>query len=204
MRFREGLHPDIQLDLACKDTGLDLNLCISLTIKLDQHLRGQGWLTHIPPPGRRQSSRGRSTPVTLCCRLGSPEPSAPVLMELGLCLSAQERQRRLENGPCLYCCEAGHCQANCPQHRVSTFVCPKSSIQFCVASQLHYANHSLSVSPLIDSGSAGNFISQSIVSMLSVPVSKLPNPIKVKALDGLSLTQYPRHARHQPNSSNLP
>lgn len=40
--FRDGLNPEIQLELACRDEGLDLNECIALAIKLDQYLRGQG------------------------------------------------------------------------------------------------------------------------------------------------------------------
>lgn len=39
--FHEGLRTEIQLELSCKDTDLDLNICISLAIKLDQPLRGK-------------------------------------------------------------------------------------------------------------------------------------------------------------------
>lgn len=56
-RFRKGLNPDIQLELACKDTGMTLSLCISLAIKLDQHLHGQGWLARAISPRRRKNSR---------------------------------------------------------------------------------------------------------------------------------------------------
>lgn len=50
----------------------------------------------------------------------------------------------------------------------------KDPHQFCFTAQLKYANQFLPMSPLIDSGLAGN----SVVSVLSVPVLKLPNPIK--------------------------
>lgn len=35
--FRKGLNSEIQLELSCKDAGLDLDSCISLAIRLNQH-----------------------------------------------------------------------------------------------------------------------------------------------------------------------
>lgn len=46
----------------------------------------------------------------------------------------------------------------------------------------------LSLSVLIDSVSAGNFISSSLVSALSLPVKRLASPVSVKALDGHSVS----------------
>lgn len=40
------------------------------------------------------------------------------------------------------------------------------------------------LSAFLDSGLAGNLISQSMVSALSIPVVKLASPISVNALDG--------------------
>lgn len=40
--FHDRLNLEIKLELACKDAGLDFKGCVELTIKLDQHLRGQG------------------------------------------------------------------------------------------------------------------------------------------------------------------
>lgn len=39
--FHDDLNLEIQLELACRDQGLDLNGCIMLAIKLDQHLHHQ-------------------------------------------------------------------------------------------------------------------------------------------------------------------
>lgn len=46
------------------------------------------------------------------------------------------------------------------------------------------SNISISVSHLVHSGLAGNFISLSLVSELSIPVAKLPIPITFQVLDG--------------------
>lgn len=83
--------PEIQLELTCKDTGLDLSSCISLDIKLDQHLCCQGQIIHAPTPGQEQSIRGPSSPAMPRHHPSSPEPSTPELMDLGLLhLSVQE------------------------------------------------------------------------------------------------------------------
>lgn len=55
---------------------------------------------------------------------------------------------------------------------------------FCVSVELYVSYHSHSFPVLLDSGLAGNFISQSIVSSLSIPVVKLASPISFNALDG--------------------
>lgn len=53
------------------------------------------------------------------------------------------------------------------------------------------SNLSVSVSPLIDSGSVGNHIVQALVSELLIPVSTLPNPITVRVLDDQPFKQSP-------------
>lgn len=62
--FREGLNAEIQLVLACKDAGLDLNTSISLAIKLDQHLRGNVCHTPTPVQPRMRHQVRNSTPDT--------------------------------------------------------------------------------------------------------------------------------------------
>lgn len=52
---------EVQLELACKDEGLDLNRNISLAIKLDQHLRGKA---RRPPTLLQQSMHYRTRDST--------------------------------------------------------------------------------------------------------------------------------------------
>lgn len=49
----------------------------------------------------------------------------------------------------------------------------------------------LSLFALLDSGSAGNYISSSLVSILSIPVVKLAIPVSVKAVNGCHMTENP-------------
>lgn len=57
-RFCDGLSTEIQLELACRDEGLDLNSCIQLAIKLDQ----QGQHQHKLAPASRHSFQDFSLP----------------------------------------------------------------------------------------------------------------------------------------------
>lgn len=106
--FRMGLSTEIVLELSCTDADLDLNGCISLAIQLDQYLRGNGYCPCSPPQSR---GRGRSRDLLLeltskpCSQLGETHQDP---MEVGMSrLPAEERQRRLDQGLCLYCDTAG-------------------------------------------------------------------------------------------------
>lgn len=59
-QFHDGLHTDIQLELACRNAGMSL---ITMAIKLDQHLHGQGYLSHAHAASRHQSSHQFNTPT---------------------------------------------------------------------------------------------------------------------------------------------
>lgn len=183
--FHEGLRPEIQLELAYKDTGMILSSCISLAIKLDQHLCSQGRLGHANPPDNDKATRDlhcRTLQAHTLVRLSS-HCLSPWTSVYRAC--PREREWWSANGLCLYCRELDH--RHCPRRQVSHLTPPKDTQPFSILAQLHYKNLSLSVS----SGLAGNFISQSVVSLLLVPVSKLPVPIRVSALDGCALAQFP-------------
>lgn len=49
---------------------------------------------------------------------------------------------------------------------------------------LNLPHKSQSVSSLLDSGAAGNFISADIVARLQIPTIKLDRPISITAVDG--------------------
>lgn len=86
-------------------------------------------------------------------------------------LSARERQCQLDAGLCLYCGEATPQFNNCPRRRVHTY-----TPTFCLKAELSYTNNYVSVSPFIDSGLAGIFVTLSVVCSLQVLMSKLPVP----------------------------
>ena len=55
--------------------------------------------------------------------------------------------------------------------------------------QLHLGSGSFSVSALIDSGAAGNFMDLELANQLQVPLQRMDTQLKVKALDGRPLGQ---------------
>lgn len=94
--YRQGLRPDLQAELACRDESLSLSALISMSIRLDHLLRE-----------RRRSVAGNSVP-----------PSATEDDEhmdvTHARLSPAERRARLQSGACLYCGETDHQLATCP------------------------------------------------------------------------------------------
>lgn len=92
---------------------------------------------------------------------------------------------------CLYCATEGHEIKDC--HLLQGKQNNKSQVpndilshhqQLFIEGFMYLSHHRVSLYFLLDSGSAGTFISQSLVSSLSLPVVKLANSISVNALDG--------------------
>lgn len=98
-------------------------------------------------------------------------------------LSVDERHWQLSKGLYLYWGTAGHIKAQCTQHKVPTHI-SHSTQELIVSAQLCVSKVSVFVSLLVDSKAAGNFISQSKISSLHIPVTRLASPIPVRALDG--------------------
>lgn len=180
--FRNGLRPELQKELACRDDDLSLDSLISLAIRLDHLLRER---QRLPEPA----------PTTLHNRTRDVAESEP--MQLGSTrLSAAERRARLAEGRCLYCGELGHTLSVC-QSRPSgssrqrqpsgtpQVTSPPSvafSNLFCVPVTLSVGNKCLSVLAMIDSGAAGNFIAASTLAQLNVSAQKLPQPLRICTL----------------------
>ncbi|KAL0177165.1 hypothetical protein M9458_026059, partial [Cirrhinus mrigala] len=99
LHYRKGLHPDLQLELACRDEDLTLDQYIDLSIRVDNLMRS-----------RKPVQPFHSTAVSAPTGKSAPEP-----MQLGATkLTQEERERRLRGNLCLYCGLAGHIRANCP------------------------------------------------------------------------------------------
>ncbi len=89
-------------------------------------------------------------------------------------LSRTERARHLTSGLCLYCGASRHfirtCPSRPPHPLVSTLqVEPDISTLPLLTVQLLTSRHSILVSPFLDSGFSGNFISHALLKHLTLP-----------------------------------
>ncbi|KAL0150908.1 hypothetical protein M9458_053827 [Cirrhinus mrigala] len=176
LHYRKGLHPDLQVELACRDENLSLEEYIDLSIRVDSIMRAR-------KPGRLPVPIPQSSPNTEA----PPEP-----MQLGATkLTLEERERRLRGNLCLYCGLAGHIRANCPTRplRQPTSVSlPKSLTNSCVIPvRIGCDNSVIETTALIDSGAAGNFIDADFVNANGLPTLPCSPHVAVAALDGRPL-----------------
>ncbi|KAL0150331.1 hypothetical protein M9458_054333 [Cirrhinus mrigala] len=176
LHYRKGLHPDLQMELACRDEDLTLDQYIELSIRVDNLMRSR-------KPVRPFQPVFRSTLT------GEP---APEPMQLGATkLTQEERERRLRGNLCLYCGLAGHIRANCPTRppRPSPSVSPLRTPTNCchLPIKLTFNDTSVDTTALIDSGAAGNFIDAGFVKSNNLPLLSCSPHVAVAALDGRPL-----------------
>ncbi|KAI2668804.1 Transposon Tf2-11 polyprotein [Labeo rohita] len=176
LHYRKGLHPDLQVELACRDENLSLEEYIDLSIRVDNIMRAR-------KPGRLPVPVPQTSPNTEA----PPEP-----MQLGATkLTLEERERRLRRNLCLYCGLAGHIRANCPTRplRQPTSVSlPKPLTNSCVIPvRIGSDNSVIETTALIDSGAAGNFIDADFVNANGLPTLSCSPHVAVAALDGRPL-----------------
>ncbi|KAI2649284.1 Retrotransposon-derived protein PEG10 [Labeo rohita] len=176
LHYRKGLHPDLQLELACRDEDLTLDQYIDLSIRVDNLMRSR-------KPARPFQSASMSAPT------GEP---APEPMQLGATkLTQEERERRLRGNLCLYCGQAGHIRANCPTRpprpapSVSSAKPPTNCCHLPV--KLLFDDTCVDTTALIDSGAAGNFIDADFVKSNHLPLLSCSPHVAVAALDGRPL-----------------
>ncbi|KAK3515201.1 hypothetical protein QTP70_010606 [Hemibagrus guttatus] len=124
-----------------------------------QGLNPQSCVTEPQDQSLHNTWRDRSTPVS------SPEP-APEPMHLGTSqLTPAERQRRLTRSLCLYCGAPGHALPECPIRP------PRPMVMVA----------------LLDSGSAGNFISGTLCRQLGLRTEATTTPYQVRSITGKPL-----------------
>uniref|UniRef100_A0AAQ4PQG4 Gypsy retrotransposon integrase-like protein 1 n=1 Tax=Gasterosteus aculeatus aculeatus TaxID=481459 RepID=A0AAQ4PQG4_GASAC len=113
----------------------------------------------------------------------------------GTLLSPEERERRRVEGLCFYCGRTGHYRNTCP-HRgtrgqpltVSTLLCPNISSHQCLLSVTIIGGKGrVTVPALVDSGSAGNFISRRLVQHLQLATSPCSPPLPITAINNQPL-----------------
>lgn len=114
--FFRGLSEEVKDELAARDETANLEELMSLSIRLDNRLRERR---------RERTVRSRYCVPTSQPRIphlpelpAPPPESSPTTdepMQLGrMRLTLEERQRRLREGLCIYCGQAGHILLNCP------------------------------------------------------------------------------------------
>ncbi|KAL0148306.1 hypothetical protein M9458_056368, partial [Cirrhinus mrigala] len=176
LHYRKGLHPDLQVELACRDENLSLEAYIDLSIWVDSVMRAR-------KPGRLPTP----VPAVALANETAPEP-----MQLGTTrLSLEERERHLRGNLCLYCGLAGHIRANCPTRppRQPSSVSDLKPLTNCclVPVKLGFEGRVVKTTALIDSGAAGNFIDLDFVIANHLPTLTCSPHVAVAALDGRPL-----------------
>ncbi|ROL45710.1 Retrotransposon-derived protein PEG10 [Anabarilius grahami] len=134
----------------------------------------------------------RSEPVS------SPEPSNEPMNVENSRLTPSERQRRLTLNLCLYCGAPGHAIAACPirppRPMVSAIIpSTKKMKPLTTVINLTAADVSLTVVALLDSGSAGNFISGALCRQLRLKTSLSPTVYQISSITGRPLSR--KHVR---------
>jgi len=126
----------------------------------------------------------------------STEPECAEVMQINTYhLSEVERSRRLANRLCLYCGNPGHIRNNCPVRSRPENPCsvsddnPLYQADMCVTVPISLqVNHQqFATHALLDSGAAGNFMSQKFVQQNHIPVITCPSSLTVEAIDGCPL-----------------
>ncbi|KAL7868550.1 hypothetical protein SRHO_G00099340 [Serrasalmus rhombeus] len=178
--FVRGLREDVQAELVFRGPELTLNQAIEAAISLDSLLRG-----------RRRLLRESLPPVFS----GESSPREAEPMQLGRTrLTPEEKRRRRREGLCLYCGQAGHLCSSCPTRPGQTRTA-EVSVSFTDMLLNHMsidvmcilAAETFSVSALVDSGAAGNFMDIALAEQLKIPLQPMNNQLRIKALDGRPL-----------------
>ncbi|KAK3548024.1 hypothetical protein QTP70_002689 [Hemibagrus guttatus] len=150
-----------------------------------------------------QSQPAASTATAQPGPVGHPEPADDAMqLELSEVSSADrqwERQRWLAQSCCFYCGGSGHFVAKCPIRPARALVSslfPTQNIRkpFSVLVSLTTHDFCVSATALLDSGSAGNFISGALCRQLQLPTAATPRKYQVHAVTGKLLRQVRRHA----------
>ncbi len=184
--FRQGLSSHLRLHLAAYDDTYWLEKFIQLAIRCSNCIQSCS----------TDSSVAIATPPI--CQPETSDPPEPMQTDYNR-LSSAERRRLLSNGLCLYCGASGHrileCPLRPPRALVSTIHPPITKMNpLSTCAQLTAGNFVVSVTTLLDSGSAGNFIAGDLCRQLRLPTSITETAYEVQSITGKPLTR--RHVRH--------
>ncbi|ROL48795.1 Retrotransposon-derived protein PEG10 [Anabarilius grahami] len=144
-----------------------------------------------------QEHQDQLLPTMLLCRsepVSSPEPANESMDVENSRLSPSERRRRLTLNLCLYCGAPGHVIAACPTRpprpMVSAIIpSPHKMKPLTTVVNLTAADISLTVVALLDSGSAGNFVSGALCRQLRLKTSPSPTIYQINSITGRPLSR---------------
>ena len=193
----------------------DVDSLIALVIKIDNRIQlreEERSRLHVNAPSRRGPatdprllswrSPARFSPVA-----ASPAPPADLEepMQLGRTrLTAEERQRRLREGRCIYCGQMGHFISGCPL-KSQTFVrnalvshTTFSSLRPVIQAQLITSSQTVNHPVLVDSGADESFMDWRLAKRLELELISLPKPLEAHALDGRLLCRVTQTSRISP------
>ena len=208
--FLNGLSEVLKDHLAPLELPTELDALIALASRIDKRLfereRGRFRSTSSTSNQQRQpagnfSPSWRPSPPAASMELHPMSSEEP--MQIGRTqLSSEERQRRMDEGRCMYCAQVGHFLANCPvrgrftgrQSRLvsRTLFNPNSSRLFPTIT-LTYHHFSLSHPVLVDSGADANFMDYGLAKRMGLPRQPLSQSLHARALDGRLLCKVTHH-----------
>ncbi|KAK3512423.1 hypothetical protein QTP70_009845 [Hemibagrus guttatus] len=179
--YRQGLDPQLRLHLAAYEDSIRLERFIQLYIHFATRM--QSCL---------EEHQGQVQLTTILCRPGSvspPEPAHEPMQLESSRLTPAERQRRLTQNLCLYCGAPGHVISACPIRPPRPMVSAIfPSIQkmkpLTTIGKLTAADVSIPVAALLDSGSAGNFISSALYRQLKLKTTATSTTYQIQSITG--------------------
>ncbi|ROL42855.1 Retrotransposon-derived protein PEG10 [Anabarilius grahami] len=179
--YRQGLNPRVRLHLAAYEDTVGLERFIQLSICFATRM--QSFI---------EEHQGQSQLNTFLCRPDSVRTSEPATEPMQVesrRLTPAEWQRRLTQNLCLYCGSPGHVISACPTHpprpMVSAIISTLQTMKpLTTTVTLAAADVSIPVSALLDSGSAGNFISGALCRQLGLKTKNTPSTYQIHSITG--------------------
>ncbi len=195
--YRQGLEPRVRLQLSAYDDSYGLERFIQLSIRCANPMQSCFMESQNSP-----SSSLLRHPATL----SPPEPGHEPMQIDQTRLSSSEWQRRLTQGLCLYCGAGGHVISTCsirpPRPMVSVIKPVVANMQPLTAIVILTAsNVCVPVHALLDSGSAGNFISGSLCHQLNLLTTATTTTYQVQSVTGKTLSR--RHVKYSAGPIHL-
>ncbi|KAL0172165.1 hypothetical protein M9458_032476, partial [Cirrhinus mrigala] len=189
--YRLGLEPKLRMQLAALDDNMGLEKFIQLSLRCSERI--QSYQCNQEPDNN--ALLRPSEPA-------SPSEPEPMILESGRLTSA-ERQRRLTRGLCMYCGASGHVRLNCPLRPVRTAVSGLHTdreqmhpltTNVCITT----LSSSVVVTALIDSGSAGNFISGTLCRQLHLQTKVTSKIYQIQPITGETTSPTRIHRKCEP------
>ncbi|KAK3563138.1 hypothetical protein QTP86_016376, partial [Hemibagrus guttatus] len=191
--YHQGLNPRIRLHLTAYEDSIGLEKFIQLSIRVATRMQ----LCFEEHQDQSLSPAAPRRPE----HVSRPEPADETVdlehSDLAALERQREQQRRLTQNRCLYCGRLGHFMAECPTHPARSGVSallPVLNIKkpLSIVVSLTVSDLCLPARALLDSGSAGNFISGALCRQLCLKRTATQKVYQIHAVTGRTL-QTVRH-----------